>query len=179
MKHITGKSKTKKQIGPIANQRGELVFNDLQKANVFGIFVSTIGEKLSESFQSGEVGINPAFHRITPSVCDITLSDESFKAKFNAINTRKSHDADNMSSKEMKMVAEEFSPCIANLSRLSYSAGSYPLWKSGNKEDFSNYRPITLLSIPSKIIESVICDNIDKHLTNVLQKNLQILFYYT
>ena len=66
-----------------------------------------------------------------------------------------------MFSKEMKIV--EFSPCIANLSRLSYSAGTYPsqwkigkvkvLWKSGNKEDCSNYRPITLSSIPSKIIE--------------------------
>jgi len=31
VKHITGKSKTKKQIGPIADEQGELVFNDLQK----------------------------------------------------------------------------------------------------------------------------------------------------
>lgn len=79
----------------------------------------------------------------------------------------------------MKIV--EFSPCIANLSRLSYSAGTYPshweigkvkvLWKSGNKEDCSNYRPITLSSIPSKITESVICDNIENHLSNVPQRN--------
>lgn len=81
----------------------------------------------------------------------LTLRDDSFKAKFNAINVRKSHGADNMSSKEMRIVAEEFSPCIANLSRLSYSAGSYPsqwkigkvkvLWKSGNKEDCSHFCP--------------------------------------
>ena len=125
-----GKSKIKRQIGPIADEQGELVFNDLGK----------IGGKLVRSFPSGEVFMNPAFHRITPSICDISLREESFKVKFNARNTRKSHGADNMSSKEMTIV--EFSPCIANLSRLSYSAGTYPsqwnigklnvLWKSGS-----------------------------------------------
>ena len=59
-----GKSKIKRQIGPIADEQGELVFNDLEK----------IGEKLVRSFQSGEVVMNPAFDRITPSVCDISLS---------------------------------------------------------------------------------------------------------
>lgn len=63
VKHITGKSKTKKQIGPIADDQGELVFNDLQKANVFATLFSTIGEKLAMSFQLSEFGMNPAFHR--------------------------------------------------------------------------------------------------------------------
>ena len=31
-------------------------------------------------------------------------------------------------------------------------------WKRGNKDDYSNYRPLTLLSIPSEITESVICN---------------------
>lgn len=125
-----GKSKIERQIGPIADEQGELVFNDLEK----------IGEKLVRSFQSGEVVMSSAFYRITPSVCDISLSEESFKVKFNARNARKSHGADNMSSKEKTIV--EFSPCIANLSRLSYSASTYPsqwnigklnvLWKSGS-----------------------------------------------
>ena len=73
MKHITGKSKTTRQIGPIADEQGELVFNDLQKATVFGSFFSTIGERLARSIQLDEVGVDPALHRITPSVCDITL----------------------------------------------------------------------------------------------------------
>ena len=179
---MTGKAKTTKQIGPIMNEEKELVFDDLEKANTFNVFFSTIGEKLAESFQSNKVCIDPAFHRITPSTGDLpSLSDKTFQVKFNTINTQKSHGADNMSAKEMKIVGDEFSPCIANLSRLSYWSGSYPsqwkigkvkvLWKSGNKEDCSNYRPITLLSIPSKITESVICDNIDSHLKTVLQKN--------
>ena len=43
--------------------------------------------------------------------------------------------------------------------------------KRGSKDDYYNYRPLTLLSIPSKITESVICDNIDPHLIKVLHRN--------
>ena len=43
--------------------------------------------------------------------------------------------------------------------------------KRGSKDDCSNYRLLTLLSIPSKITESVICDNIDPHLIKVLHRN--------
>lgn len=45
------------------------------------------------------------------------------------------------------------------------------LWKCGNKEDCSNYIPITLFSILSKKTESVIFDNIDSHLRQVLERN--------
>ena len=70
----------------------------------------------------------------------------------------------------MKLVAEEFSPCVANQSRQRYAAGFIPSrwkiglvnvqWKSGSKDDCSNYRPLTLLPIPSKITDSIICGNI-------------------
>ena len=34
-----------------------------------------------------------------------------------------------------------------------------------------NYRPLTMLNIPSKITESVVCETLDKHLENVIQEN--------
>ena len=81
----------------------------------------------------------------------------------------------------VKIVAAEFGPCFAKFNRLSYRRGCYPfqwtmgkvkvLWKSASKEDCSNYWPITLLSIPSKITKSVICDNIERHLRQVLERN--------
>jgi len=38
--------------------------------------------------------------------------------------------------------------------------------KKGNKSDLSNYRPISLTSIPCKIIEGFVRDHIMKHLFN-------------
>ena len=99
------------------------------------------------------------------------LSDSAFKDKFKLIKGNKAHGADNLSAGEMKLVAEEFSPCVADLSRQRYAAGLQwkiglvnVQWKSGSKDDCSNYRPITLFPIPSKITDSVICGNIVPHL---------------
>ena len=38
--------------------------------------------------------------------------------------------------------------------------------KKGNGLDVNNYRPISLLSVPSKILERVICRSFDNHLTS-------------
>lgn len=85
VKHITGKSKTRKQIGPISDDQEEPVFNDLQKTNVFATFFSTIGEKLATSFQLSEVGMNPAFHRGQRPRVGIQYKRKLFKAFFSQL----------------------------------------------------------------------------------------------
>ena len=54
------------------------------------------------------------------------FSDNAFKDKFKLIKGNKAHKTDNLSAGEMKLVAEEFSPCVANLSRQRYAAGFIP-----------------------------------------------------
>lgn len=64
---------------------------------------------------------------------------------------------------------------------MSYEQGKYPsqwkigkvkvLYKGGNSADCGNYRPLTMLSIPSNVAESVLCDTIDPHLNEVLHDN--------
>ena len=39
------------------------------------------------------------------------------------------------------------------------------------REDCGNYRPLTMLSIPSKVTESVACESLDPHMQLVLQQN--------
>jgi hypothetical protein len=47
-----------------------------------------------------------------------------------------------------------------------------PLYKKGNKKDVSNYRPISLLTSFSKILEKVIQTGIQDHLhkNNIISK---------
>ena len=48
-----------------------------------------------------------------------------------------------------------------------------PAYKKGEKSDKENYRPLTMLNLNSKILESIVCDSIDKHLssTGILHLN--------
>ena len=43
-----------------------------------------------------------------------------------------------------------------------------PVHKKGNRKDPSNYRPISLLSICSKILERVTCDQLMRHVSPVI-----------
>ena len=45
------------------------------------------------------------------------------------------------------------------------------LHKGSDSDECGNYRPLTMLSIHSKITESIICDTIDPHLNEMLQKH--------
>ena len=39
-----------------------------------------------------------------------------------------------------------------------------PLFKKGSKDDPGNYRPISLTSVPGKMLESIIADDMMSHL---------------
>ena len=67
------------------------------------------------------------------------------------------------------MVNAEVSHCIANIIRMSFTETTYPskrkvgkvttLFKSGGGEDCGTYEHLTMLSIPSKITESITCES--------------------
>ena len=163
------------------NEHDTLVYEDKDKANILNSFFATVGNKLASKFTPASGSPLSFIHRITPTIDDIPLQDKQFLHKLQNVNIRKAHGPDNITSREMKMVHSEFSHCIANISRMSLRETTYPskwkvgkvttLFKSGERDVCANYRPLTLLSIPSKITESVICEALDPHLRCVLQRN--------
>ena len=165
-----------KRTGPIKNEENELVDEDKKKAETMNKYFSNIGCKLAKEFTTKEDSMQTFMHQVTPTIENITLTDEQFQNQFKKINIHKAHGHDNKTSKEMEVIGENFSHVISNISRLSYRKWKYistwkigkvaTAFKNGEWEDCGNYR-----NIPSKITESVVCETLDKHLENVIQEN--------
>lgn len=82
------------------------------------------------------------------------------------LNNSKSCDIDGIQIKPVKYVIAQIAPILTHLFNLSLSQGIFPqkmqiakvsiLYKSGDKNDLSNYRPVSVLPIFSKGLEKLI-----------------------
>ena len=112
--------------------------------------------------------------RVTPTISNITIRHEDFSSKLAKINIRKAHGHDGISSREIKIVSKDIGYLIASIEakwtmRKAHIQVSRRMVKSmcctgkgGDSADCGNCRPLTMLSILSKIAESVLCDTIDE-----------------
>ena len=102
-------------------------------------------------------------------------------AVLNLLKTQNVHKAcgpDGLSARILKECAEEVAVPLTKICLLSFKQGKFPtVWKrahvtpvhkKGNRKDPSNYRPISLLSICSKILERVTCDQLMRHVSPVI-----------
>ena len=102
------------------------------------------------------------------------MNQKLFDGQFKDMKPRKAMGCDQIGSKEFKIAGESVKPGIRNIIMKSLSDKTYPnnwklaimktLHKKGEKSNAENYRPISLLSIPSKLLEGQVCHLIDQHL---------------
>ena len=116
-----------------------------------------------------------ANRKVDPHACDVRYAGECFRdvqsvsttevLKILQIIPGKSSPLDIIPTSLLKMCSDDFAPLIAHLASLSFAEGRFPasfkhasvkplLKQDGlNRDEFSNYRPISNLSTISKILE--------------------------
>ena len=105
----------------------------------------------------------------------IIVNKESFSKVFDkGVRDGKSCGPDNVSATDLLLHKESSIHVLFGVFKKSVETGSFPsdwkkakvtcVYKKGSKKCCSNYRPISLLSIPSKVVERYICSILQTHL---------------
>jgi potassium voltage-gated channel Eag-related subfamily H protein 8 len=179
----TGEPQANK-IDKIADN-GNLITEPIEIANKFNDFFSSVGNSISESVQPVDKSACD-FLEDRPEAPDLDLSGTSQAEIVDIIRSfisKTSSDLDGLSTKLLKFVALEISFPLCHIFNLSLNSGDFPsklkksrivpIFKAGNSENCDNYRPISLLSSLSKILEKIVQKKLVDHLesNNLLYKH--------
>ena len=156
------------RIPPIISSN-KLVINCVEKARCFNNFF------LSHCKTNANNSTLPALSYLTDSrLGTIRIADNEIKSIIMSLNPNKTHGCDNISMKMFQLCAESIHIPLGIIFRNIVKTGIFPdQWKLANvspihnkndKQLVSNYRPISLLPICSKILEKIIFNNMYRYL---------------
>ena len=166
--YIKSKTKARTAIGPLKDEQGVLVSDETEIAEKLNKYFSSV-------FTEEDLATLPQRDMETAA----TLDEISIEVKdiVNRIKKLKEHSAsgpDGISPKMLKMDPINTAAALKILFTKSVQTGEIPrdwkhatvipIHKKGTLSDPGNYRPVSLTSVPGKILEAIIKDAIMKHL---------------
>ena len=170
--YVRSKSKSKTKIGPLAGDDGATVEDSSAMAESFNTFFSSVFTV--EDMDNMPRADNVFSGGTDEALQDIIVNDKMIVDKLTKLRSDKAAGADAMSPWLLKEVCDLLVTPISILLRKSLDEGVVPedwklanvcpIFKKGVKSQVSNYRPVSLTSQVSKVIESVLRDAIVSHL---------------
>ena len=165
-----------KNIGPICDHNEEIITHDSEKAEYFNDFFVNVSEELTKQLDPLDLSsLNTFITRVTPTKDNTDVSWELVKNKLTkAANPKNATGPDHVSPRDLSMIGDSIIHSLLPIFRKSVNDASFPsgwklsrvnpIFKKGSSTDVNNYRPISLLSIPGKILEDVVNDTLNNHL---------------
>ena len=168
--HVNNRKPVKNTIGPLKDRTGSIISSDEGMANILNeYFVSVYTEE-----DTSEIPVVPIVYRGNNPLRKIEITVDKVKMKLKKLNSNKSAGPDGFYPRVIKETEEETAPHFCNIFRTSLEQRKAvrdwklqnisPLFKKGSKDDPRNYRPISLTSVPGKMLESIIADDMISHL---------------
>ena len=178
IRELIGKQKNKIYIPDYFRNGEALISGDKNIADGFNDFFSKVGPDLAEkiepstcdfsSYLGEEAQTNFIFCKVTPKLIIETAGK---------LKNKSSYGPDYISSKLLKKILPSIVTPLCHLFNLSFQTGYIPvqlktakvvpIFKSGDMHSFTNYRPISLLSSLSKLLEKIVA----RQMVGYLNKN--------
>ena len=149
---------------------GEECKSDQETANVLNKYFASVFEKEDNQL--------PDFpeQEYTIELLDVEISEDKVDKLISNIKPSKSQGPDNFHPKLIKETANELKKPLTIIFKKSVDEGRIPeiwkkanvtaIFKKGDRKKAENYRPISLTSVPGKILEKIIRNTIVDHMTS-------------
>ena len=166
--YVKSKTKARVNVGPLKVNNATICDNQEMAEVLNGFFVSVFTDE-------PDGPIPPATALPSGSVLrEIRFESSKVKKKLAGLRPESAPGPDGVTARFLKEHAEALAPALVILFNRSMEEGMVPedwrcanvtpIFKKGSKGDPGNYRPVSLTSIPCRIMESCIRDSIVDHL---------------
>ena len=170
-KYIKQKRVAKVNIGPLEDEKGDLIIGDEDMAEELNRFfgsVFTVEDTNNMPVTDGKKAM------IGEDLEMIVITKEVVMGKLMGLKVDKSPGPDGMHPRVLKEMAREIANALAIIYQNSINSGVVPadwklanvtpLFKKGGRQKAGNYRPVSLTSVVGKMLESIIKEEIARHL---------------
>jgi hypothetical protein len=150
----------------------EIAENAEDKANLFNNYFGSVFLDTSNDISP------PIVPTHNPRLSSIQVSEEEVLRMLKNLDTTKSTGPDTIPAMILKHCAETLCSSLTHIINLSLASGRVPsiwktahicpVWKKGPKGNVTNYRPISILNISSKILERCVMERIMSELDDKL-----------
>ena len=164
--YVRSKQKVRDKVRPLENNRGNIISDGLQMAEVLNEYFSSVFT--TEDISSLPVPFTKFEGNKSEHLWQLFVTHEMIAQKIKKMKDNKSPGVDGIPPKLFKEIVEQISTPLAKLFNLSLEEGIFPsewkeanitsLFKKGSRNKPDNYRPASLTSVVCKLLKTIIRD---------------------